>query len=155
MDKCYESFKPVPGFDNFRSYIPATVTPSIEIRSSAEAYQFQWYQPEYIIVKLANGVSGWQSARLKDVEVFSDSGTWRCVRKRYTKRLRCNNSCHLYLKLEQSNTPDKTTSIKTDNWDFSGWFQKPTNVSEIIGKWPGDETDEEFDAMMREHGEKD
>jgi len=32
---------------------------------------------------------------------------------------------------------------------------KPTNVSEIIGKWPGDETDAEFDAMMREHTERD
>ena len=31
----------------------------------------------------------------------------------------------------------------------------PSEVGNIIGKWPGDETDEEFDAMMREHEEKD
>jgi hypothetical protein len=36
-----------------------------------------------------------------------------------------------------------------------GIFPKPTNVSEIIGKWPGDETDAEFDELMREHEEKD
>ena len=65
-------------------------------------------------MKLANGVSDWEHAKLSDVDVFSDSGTWRCVRKRYTKRLRCNNSCHLYLKLEQSNTPDKTTLSELD-----------------------------------------
>ncbi len=29
------------------------------------------------------------------------------------------------------------------------------NISEIIGKWPGDETDEEFAEIMREHMERD
>jgi len=40
-------------------------------------------------------------------------------------------------------------------WQAQRRRAKRNPIRDIIGKWPGDETDEEFDAMMREHTERD
>jgi hypothetical protein len=50
---------------------------------------------------------------------------------------------------------DRAEKERAENDKYNYNHTRINNISEIIGKWPGDESDAEFDELIKEHIERD